>query len=467
MRSVLARETGPSKPATPKKRASDKPDSDKPDSLKATPAESWPAADTVVSPLDPIAAESAPADAAQPAAAQPAAAPATPALPTAIPAATAPPEAAPGVDAPVAPLKPVAPATSAQPTAKSAARQSSFERLREIIARRYEARRALRELERTKKTKVRIRKPGKWHEETISLHSGRIDLAPWVLPARTYRIYVPAKLAVDPCIVMMLHGCKQTAIDIAEGTRVNEHADDRGWIVVYPEQTNAANKYGCWNWFDPANLRGDGECALVLAMHEAVRKRFKIRKKRTFLAGMSAGGALVSQLALLYSRDWAGVAIHSGLPFGAATDPWSAQRAMKEGATDLAAVRELKRRSKDASPMPAIILHGNEDDVVHRQNANLLVRQFLGWNGYFAEDDDWATVPLPPVENAALSTSHGHSYFLRHYGEDKLPPVRECEVIGMGHAWSGGLSELPFHDELGPDASALMMEFFSGVAERK
>ena len=332
--------------------------------------------------------------------------------------------------------------------------------------RRYEARRALKELERPAKPKVRVKRPGKWHDETISLQSGRIDLAPWVMPARTYRVYVPAKLAVDPCIVVMLHGCKQTSTDIAEGTRVNEHADDRGWIVVYPEQTNAANKYGCWNWFDPANLRGDGECALVLAMHEAVRKRFKIRRKRTFLAGMSAGGALVSQLALL-SDEWAGAAIHSGLPFGAAADPWSAQRAMKEGATDLVAVRELRKRTKDASPMPAIILHGNEDDVVHRQNANLLVRQFLGWNGYFAETDDWATATLPPVIDSAMSTSHGHAYFLRDYAKDGLPPVRECEVVGMGHAWSGGLPDMPFHDELGPDASALMMEFFSGVAERK
>ena len=401
----------------------------------ASPAAS-PSADSVVSPLDPIAAELMPSDASTRADGQRAAGPAA----TQAPAATQP------------------------PATKVATRQSSLERLREIIMQRYEARRALKELERAEKARIRVKKPGRWLEETISLANGRIDLAPWVMPARTYRVYVPAKLAAEPCIVVMLHGCKQTSADIAEGTRVNEHADDRGWIVVYPEQATAANKYGCWNWFDPANLRGEGECALVLAMHEAVRKRFKIRKKRTFLAGMSAGGALASQLALL-TPEWAGVAIHSGLPFGAAADPWTAQRAMKEGAADLAAVRELKKRTKSASPMPAIILHGNEDDVVHRQNANLLVRQFLGWNDYFAEDDDWATAPLPPVIDAALTTAHGHSYFLRDYGGGNTP-VRECEVVGMGHAWSGGVSDLPFHDELGPDASALMMEFFSGVAER-
>jgi poly(hydroxyalkanoate) depolymerase family esterase len=107
----------------------------------------------------------------------------------------------------------------------------------------------------------------------------------------------------------------------------HEHADDRGWIIVYPEQSKTANKYGCWNWFDPANGRGQGECALIAAMHEAVRARFKVRKKRTFLAGMSAGGALVAQLSLFYSPQWAGAAVHSGLPFGRGDQPRGAPSA--------------------------------------------------------------------------------------------------------------------------------------------
>jgi poly(3-hydroxybutyrate) depolymerase len=313
--------------------------------------------------------------------------------------------------------------------------------------------------------KSRVARRGTWQTETLRLPIGRIDLAPWVPPERTYRVYRPPVLAPDPCIVLMLHGCKQTSEDIAVGTRLNEHAEDRGWIVVYPEQTTTANKYGCWNWFDPANVRGDGECGIIVAMHEAVRTRYKIRKRRTFVAGMSAGGALVSQLALLYSPLWAGVAIHSGLPFGAATDPWGAQRAMRDGATDLDRARELKQKTADRTEIPALILHGNEDDVVHRHNAELLVRQFLGWNNYFPDSVDWATAPLAAVNDRKLSTPYGHEYVLRDYGEGRSAPVRECEVVGMGHAWSGGDSALPFHDELGPDASALMMEFFSGVTE--
>ena len=292
---------------------------------------------------------------------------------------------------------------------------------------------------------------------------GRADIAPWVPPARTYRIYEPAALAPDPCLLVVLHGCGQSAEDIAEGTRLNEHADERGWLVIYPEQAIAANKYGCWNWFDPANQRGDGECAIIVAMQDAVRSRYGIEQAHTFLAGMSAGGALASVLALRYAQRWAAVAIHSGLPYGAATNPWGAQRAMREGALDLADAQALRRESS-AAAVAALILHGNADDVVDRRNADLLVRQFLGWNGYFPQASDWGSAALPPVDASHLKTPYGHAYILRDYGGRGQPPVRECEVVGMGHAWSGGDSALPYHDELGPDASALMVEFFAGVA---
>lgn len=304
---------------------------------------------------------------------------------------------------------------------------------------------------------------GKWLDQSISIPSGRVDLAPWVLPARSYKVYEPAELGEPPGILLVLHGCRQSAEDIAVGTRLNEHADERGWLVLYPQQAKLANKNNCWNWFDPANNRGDGECALVVAMHDAVRERFGLAGAPTFLAGMSAGGALASQLALLFPERWAGVAIHSGLPYGAATDPWAALRVMREGATSLAAARALRRAAPDAPAIPAIVLHGNKDAVVNRRNADLLVRQFLGWDGYFGDSDDWENAPIHPVDDSHVKTRYGHPYILRDYCLPSRAQVRECEVIGMGHAWSGGDSTLPYHDELGPDASALMVEFFAGI----
>lgn len=308
---------------------------------------------------------------------------------------------------------------------------------------------------------------GTWTEDSVTLLTGRIDLIPLATPLRTYRLYEPSRLADEPSLMVVLHGCRQSSTDIAIGTRLNDHADEHGWPVLYPEQSKAANKYNCWNWFDTANLRGQGECALIVVMQDAARKRYGLADAPSFLAGMSAGGALASILALRYPERWAAVAVHSGLPYAAAEDPFGALRVMREGARGLADARALRERSPEAPGLPAIVLHGNEDDVVHRRNAELVVRQFLGWNGYFAAGEDWESAKLPKVDAQHVQTAYGHSYILRRYARDGLEPVHECEVVGMGHAWSGGDPSLPYHDALGPDASALMVEFFASALARR
>ena len=83
-------------------------------------------------------------------------------------------------------------------------------------------------------------------------------------PAGTlpYFVYTPANYRVRkpvPLIVMM-HGCTQTAASFAASTRMNELAEQHHFIVVYPQQTNNNNRSLCWNWFKPSNqVRNHGK----------------------------------------------------------------------------------------------------------------------------------------------------------------------------------------------------------------
>ena len=117
---------------------------------------------------------------------------------------------------------------------------------------------------------------GTWFDDRAKDLLGSLDFMPLVSAARDYRLYEPVAIDVTPHIMVVLHGCRQNARDISTGTRLNDHANERGWLVLYPEQTKMANKWNCWNWFDPANVRGHGETALVAAMLDEVQERYSI-----------------------------------------------------------------------------------------------------------------------------------------------------------------------------------------------
>src|SRR5690349_10775358 len=72
---------------------------------------------------------------------------------------------------------------------------------------------------------------------------------------RTYFVYTPPNVRVGDAapLLVLLHGCTQTAGTFAASTRMNAAADRHGFVVAYPEQAQACNPQRCWNWFLPAH----------------------------------------------------------------------------------------------------------------------------------------------------------------------------------------------------------------------
>ena len=146
-----------------------------------------------------------------------------------------------------------------------------------------------------------------------------------------YKLYMPADHAGrELALVLMLHGCTQNPDDFARGTRMNALADEFGLIVAYPLQPKSANAQGCWNWFDARHQqRGAGEPAVLAGLAQELASEFKIDRRRIFVAGLSAGGAMADILSSAYPDVFSAAGIHSGLPHGAACDVMSAFAAMK------------------------------------------------------------------------------------------------------------------------------------------
>jgi poly(hydroxyalkanoate) depolymerase family esterase len=265
---------------------------------------------------------------------------------------------------------------------------------------------------------------------------------------RSYKLYIPGRALAEPrSLLIMLHGCTQTPEDFAAGTRMNELAEQNGFIVAYPAQPKSANPSACWNWFNPQNqTRGMGEAQSIAALAQSLVAEFRIHPRRVFVAGLSAGGAMAANMAATYPDVFSAVGIHSGLPYRSAFDVVSALAAMRG---QLSAASQ-HNGGGDRIAVPAIVFHGSADHVVHPSNGAKIIAAHTG-NG--------------EVPGAMISEGNGRSY-QRMIARDQNGDVKaEYWVIeGGGHAWSGGSRDGSFADPLGPDASREMVRFFLGQA---
>ena len=266
---------------------------------------------------------------------------------------------------------------------------------------------------------------------------------------RAYKLYVPAERGNGPLpMIVMLHGCSQSPDDFAAGTRMNELAEQHGFIVVYPAQTANANGSKCWNWFRARDQQRDsGEPAIIAGIVREVAAEHRADERRIFVAGLSAGAAMAVILGHAYPELFAAVGAHSGLPAGAAHDTASAFAAMHGSA------RSAPRREAAAPAVPTIVFHGDRDATVNPGNGEAIVARAAA-----------ASAGLRTrVERRA---SPGGRRYTRtvHVDAADRPIVEQWELHGAGHAWSGGSASGSFTDATGPDASAEMVRFFLSQA---
>ena len=201
--------------------------------------------------------------------------------------------------------------------------------------------------------------------------------------------YVPHNLPANPPLVVVMHGCMQSASD-AVGTGWNAVADDLGFVVVYPEQQTANNAMRCFNWAgeygDPANLqRGKGENESIKEMVDKAKAAHGIDPKRVFVTGFSGGGAQSALMAAIWPDVFAAAATFAGVPYDCTTEFIQVSSCLKPGKDDTAA--NWGKRVRDAmpdyhGPWPRMsIWQGSADSVVSPTNRTQLIRQWSNVHG--------------------------------------------------------------------------------------
>lgn len=274
---------------------------------------------------------------------------------------------------------------------------------------------------------------------------------------REFALYMPSTNDDAPLpLVVMLHGCLQTAADFARGTRMNEIAEQKKFAVLYPEQPRSQNQITCWNWFLPQNQKRDsGEPGLLVELVRKVVATHNIDSSRVFVAGLSAGGGMTSVLLACYPDVFAAGAVHSGVGYAFARNNETSLKAMKGGATpDLkAATERAKNCFVERKTVPRVlVLHGDLDDVAYPINGKQIAEQFTLLHQSAGEIKiKTMRIPHGPTSREVVQTDALYA---------EKPVVRRLEIRGLKHAWSGGDASLPFNDAQGPDSSELISSFF-------
>jgi poly(hydroxyalkanoate) depolymerase family esterase len=192
--------------------------------------------------------------------------------------------------------------------------------------------------------------------------------------------YRPPSCGEHPPLVVVLHGCTQTAASYDLGAGWSTLADRYGFALLVPEQQRVNNPNGCFNWFLPGDSRRDqGEAFSIRQMIGKSVLDHGINTRRIFVTGLSAGGAMASVMLACYPDVFAGGAIIAGLPYGAATNVQQAFESMYQGPSRSA--REwgdlVRAASSYRGPWPKIsVWHGNADQTVIPANAREIMKQW-------------------------------------------------------------------------------------------
>jgi poly(hydroxyalkanoate) depolymerase family esterase len=265
--------------------------------------------------------------------------------------------------------------------------------------------------------------------------------------SRVYKLFVPSTYRGQAVpLIVMLHGCTQSADDFAAGTRMNVVAEEHQCLVIYPEQSSGANMQKCWNWFNENDQQRDlGEPSLIAGITREVMNEYNVDRTRVYVAGLSAGGAAAAILGEVYPDLFAAVGVHSGLPRGAAHDMPSAFAAMRGTS---GGGKGKTPRGSSAARMPTIVFHGDRDTTVSPTNSQALVLQAASGESY-REHEERHQSP------GGLSCS-----VTRYRNGNGLAAIEKWIVHGAAHAWSGGSSAGSYTEPRGPDATREMVRFF-------
>ncbi len=233
--------------------------------------------------------------------------------------------------------------------------------------------------------------------------------------------FVPGNLPLGAPLVVVLHGCTQNAAGYDRGSGWSTLAAEQGFALLFPEQNRSNNPNLCFNWFVPGDtMRGKGEVESIRQMIEAMVRTHGFDRRRIFVTGLSAGGAMTASMLATSPDLFAGGAIIAGVAHNSATSMSEAFDRMRgNGLPDAQATAAIIRAAAPHSgPWPRLsVWHGSVDTTVDAANADAITA-------------GWATLQGLGAPVSQIVVGHRRRVWRDSQGDEVM---ESFTIAGMGH----------------------------------
>lgn len=182
-------------------------------------------------------------------------------------------------------------------------------------------------------------------------------------------------------LVVVLHGCSQSAETIAIQSGWDKLADANNFYVLYPQQKILNNPNFCFNWFNSNDIsKEQGEAYSIKNMILHLSDSLNIDKEKIYVYGVSAGAAMAVALMALYPEIFKAGASIAGAPFGSANDFIEALKVMIDGIEktpdEWAKLVRDEHNQQQINYPKLVLVHGSKDMIVNISNSNELIKQW-------------------------------------------------------------------------------------------
>ncbi len=253
---------------------------------------------------------------------------------------------------------------------------------------------------------------------------------------RKYLLYQPEGLAEGAPLVYVLHGYGDSAAGIRDFTQMDKVANQHQFAVCYPEATMGPDSLRSWN-VGYSNYERD-DIGFMQFLNNHLQKQYDFSTENLFCTGMSNGGDMTIQMALL------------------------APHVFKAIAPDVGCLMNWLHDSTRVDYIPsALFINGTADSITFW--AGEADYPAIGPNGYkstrtmidiFTSKNQCRTLAIDTLADTFLADS---SYVvLESYTNCREnTQIQFYQLVGGGHDWPGAFGNMDFN------ASEVIWKFFA------